>query len=54
MMLCRRFGKKSPTHLPVEWVPLLHEATEGYSFNWNKLLSDNLSKEVYGVSNHEI
>jgi hypothetical protein len=33
MMLCRLFGKKSPTHFLAEWVPLLHEAAEGYSFN---------------------
>jgi hypothetical protein len=46
MMLCRLFGKKSPTHFPAEWVPLLHEATEGYSFNWDKILSDNIAKEV--------
>jgi len=46
MMLCRLFRKKSPTHFPTEWVPLLHEATEGYSFNWNKIISDNLAKEV--------
>jgi hypothetical protein len=46
LMLCRLFGKKSPTHFPAEWVPLLHEAAEGYSFNWNKILSDNLAKEV--------
>ena len=24
MMLCRLFGKKSPTHFSAEWVPLLH------------------------------
>ena len=46
MMLCRLFRKKIPTHFPTEWVPLLHEATEGYSFNSNKILSDNLAKEV--------
>jgi hypothetical protein len=46
MMLCRLFGKKSPTHFPAEWPPLLHEAAEGYSFNWNKILSDNLAQEV--------
>jgi hypothetical protein len=46
MMLCRLFRKKSPTDFPAEMVPLLHEATEGYSFNWNKILSDNLAKEV--------
>jgi hypothetical protein len=46
MMLCRLFGKKSPCHFPAEWVPFLEEASEGYSFNWSKILSDNLAKEV--------
>ena len=46
MMLCRIFSKKSPTHFPLEWVLLLHETTEGYSFNWDKILSDNMEKEV--------
>jgi hypothetical protein len=46
LMLCRLFGKKSPTHFPAKWVPLLHEVVEGYSFNWNKILSDNLAKQV--------
>ena len=46
MMLCRIFGKKIPTHFPAEWVPLLHEATEGYNFNWDKILSDNIAREV--------
>ena len=46
MMLCRLFGKKIPTHFPAEWVPLLHEAAQGFSFNSDKILSDNLSMEV--------
>jgi hypothetical protein len=33
MMLCRLFGKKSPSHFPAEWVPLLGEASEGNTFN---------------------
>jgi hypothetical protein len=46
MMLCRLFGKKNPYHFPVYWVPFLKEASEGYSFNWSKILSNNLTKEV--------
>jgi hypothetical protein len=46
MMLCRLFGKKNPCHFPAEWVPFLEEASEGYSFNWDKILSDNIAKEV--------
>jgi hypothetical protein len=44
MMLYRLFEKKSPTHFPVEWVSVMHEVAEGYTFNWAKILSDNLAK----------
>jgi hypothetical protein len=46
MMLCRLFGRKIPTHFPAEWVPIIHEVAEGYTFNWGKILSDNLTKEI--------
>jgi hypothetical protein len=46
MMLCRIFGKKNPCNFPSKWVPFLEEASEGYSFNWDKILSDNITKEV--------
>jgi hypothetical protein len=45
MMICRLFGK-SPTHFPVAWVSIMHEVVEGFSFNWAKILSDNLDKEI--------
>jgi hypothetical protein len=46
IMLCRLFEKKNPCHFPPEWVPFLEEASEGYTFNWRKILSDNLAQEV--------
>jgi hypothetical protein len=46
MMLCRLFGRKIPTHFPVEWVSIMHEVAEGFTFNWAKILSDNLTKEI--------
>jgi hypothetical protein len=46
MMLCRMFGKKNPTHLSVEWVAIMNEVTVVYTFNWDKILSDNLAKEI--------
>jgi hypothetical protein len=46
LMLCKLFGKKSSTHLLVAWVPIIHEVVEGYSFNWAKMSSDNLAKEI--------
>jgi hypothetical protein len=46
MILCKLFGKKNPCHFPTEWVPFLEEASEGFSFNWDKILFDNIAKEV--------
>jgi hypothetical protein len=46
MMLCRMFGKKNPTHFTIEWVPIIHEVVEGYTFDWGKMLSDNLAKQI--------
>ena len=46
MMLCRLFGRKNPTHFHTEWVTIIHEVAEGYTFNWGKILSDNLTKEI--------
>jgi hypothetical protein len=46
IMLCRLFGKTNPCHFPAKWVPFLEEASEGYTFNWSKILSNNLAQEV--------
>jgi hypothetical protein len=46
MMLCRIFGKKSSAHFLLAWVPIMHEVAQGFSFNWAKILSDNLAKEI--------
>jgi hypothetical protein len=45
-MICRLLGKKIPTHLLVEWVAIMNEVAEGYTFNWAKMLLDNLAKEI--------
>ena len=45
-MLCRMFGKKSPSHFTIEWVPIIHEVVEGYTFDCGKMLSDNLAKQI--------
>jgi hypothetical protein len=50
MMLCRMFRKKIPTHFTVEWVPIIHEVAEGFTFDWGKLLSDNLVKQIEGYT----
>jgi hypothetical protein len=46
MMLCRLYGKKDSNHFNAEWTPLLEEVSEGNSFNWHKILSDNITTEV--------
>jgi hypothetical protein len=46
LMLCRLFRKKIPTHFSVEWVSIMNEVVEGYTFNWAKMLLDNLAKEI--------
>jgi hypothetical protein len=46
MMLCRLFGKKSPTHFPVAWVSIMHEVVRGILFQLGQMLSDNLAKEI--------
>jgi hypothetical protein len=46
MILCRLFEKKNPTHFSVQWVDIMNEVDEGYTFNWDKMLSDNLAKEI--------
>ena len=46
MMLFHPFEKKSSTHFSVEWVAIMNEVGEGYTFNWAKMLSNNLTKEI--------
>ena len=46
MIICCLFGKENPTHFSVEWVAIMNEVAEGYTFNWAKMLSDNLAKEI--------
>ena len=46
MMLYNPFEKKSSTHFSVEWVPIVNEVAKGYTFNWAKMLSNNLAKEI--------
>jgi hypothetical protein len=46
MMLCRLFGRKDPCHFHADWLPFLKEVSEGRSFKWHKILSNNLTQEV--------
>jgi hypothetical protein len=46
MMLCHLFGKNKPTHFSIEWVAIMNEVAKGYTFNWDKMLHDNLANEI--------
>jgi hypothetical protein len=46
MMLCRIFGKENFAHFLLQWVSIMHEVVEGFSFNWAKILSYSLAKEI--------
>jgi hypothetical protein len=46
MMLCKMFGKKNLAHFTIEWVPIIHEVVEGYTFDWGKIFSNNLAKKI--------
>ena len=46
MTLYHLLKKKSSTHLSVEWVAIMNEVAEGYTFNWTKMLTNNLAKEI--------
>jgi len=37
MILCRMFGKKIPTHFTIDWVPIIHEVVDSYTFDWGKM-----------------
>jgi hypothetical protein len=46
MMPCRMFRNKIPTHFTIDWVPIIHEVAEGYTFDWGKLMSNNIAKQI--------
>jgi hypothetical protein len=46
MMACRLFGLEDTAHFYVQWVPLIYRVAEGFSFNWTKILSDNLFTNI--------
>jgi len=46
VILCQLFERKCGAHFIVGWVSVISEVVEGYNFNWEKMLFDNLAKEV--------
>lgn len=46
MMMFRLYGRENTTHFLLQWVPIMHTVAEGYSFDWAKMLSDSLVKEI--------
>jgi hypothetical protein len=49
MMTCRLYGREDTTHFFLPWVPLIHTVTEGCSFDWAKLLSEQSNQ--FGLQN---
>jgi hypothetical protein len=45
MMLCRLYGKKNHAHFRVDWVPIINEVGEGFTFHWGKLLPTTWSRK---------
>jgi hypothetical protein len=48
MMMCRLYKKENTTHFFLPWVPIMHTVAEGYYFDWAKIFSDSLVKEIVG------
>jgi hypothetical protein len=46
MMMCRLYGKENTNHFFLPWVPIMHSVAKGYSFDWAKILLDNLIQEI--------
>jgi hypothetical protein len=46
MMTYRLYGKEDTTHFFLPWVLLIHTVTEGFSFDWAKLLADSLTSRI--------
>jgi hypothetical protein len=46
MMMCRLYGKENIAHFFLPWEPIIHTVAEGYSFDWEKILSDSLVQEI--------
>jgi hypothetical protein len=42
MMTCRIFGVEDTAHFFIQWVPLIFRVAEGSTFDWAKILSNNL------------
>jgi hypothetical protein len=46
MMMCRIYGRENNAHFLLPWVPIMQTVADGYSFDWAKILSDNLVREI--------
>jgi hypothetical protein len=46
MMTCRLYGREDTAHFFLPWVPLMHTIVDGYSFDWEKMLSDSLTRQI--------
>ena len=46
MIPYRLYGNKNLAHFTIDWVPIIHEVAEGFTFDWGKLLYGNLVKQI--------
>jgi hypothetical protein len=46
MIMCRLYKNENTSHFLLPWVPIMHTIEEGYSFDWAKILSDNLVRDI--------
>jgi len=46
IVMCRLYGRENTTHFLLQWVPIMLIVAEWYSFDWEKMLSDSLVKEI--------
>jgi hypothetical protein len=46
IMMCRLYGREITTHFLLPWVPIMQKVVDKYSFDWAKMLSDNLVRYI--------
>jgi hypothetical protein len=46
MIMCRLYGSENTTHFLLPRVPIMQVVIDGYYFDWAKMLSENLVREI--------
>jgi hypothetical protein len=54
-MLCRLYGEPNASQFPLSYMALIYyHADEGLSFNWDDILSENLTMAIYAVKRAQL